>query len=56
MDAIRRPRAGCPPNWTSYQFFNPPKVVHFIKLENKDKDDTYTEYLIVEEKPDEDTC
>ena len=30
-------------------------MVHFIKLENKDKDDSYTHYLIVEQKLDEDT-
>ena len=55
MDAVRIPRAGCPPNWTSYRYFDPPKIVHFIKLDNKDKDDSYTHYSIVEQKLDEDT-
>ena len=55
MDAVRIPRAGCPPNWTSYRYFDPPKIVHFIKVDNKDKDDGYAHYLIVEEKLDEDT-
>ena len=55
MDAIRRPRFGCPPNWTSYRLINEPKVIHFIKIKSVDEDDSYTRYLIVEEKLDGDT-
>ena len=55
MDAIRRPRCGCPPNLTEYLLINEAKVIRFIKIKSADKEDSYTRYLIVEEKLDGDT-
>ena len=49
MDAIRRPKVCCSPNCTSYRLIKEPKVIHFVKIENEDKDDSYTRYKIVEE-------
>ena len=49
MDAIRRPKACCSPNCTSYRLLDEPKIIHFVRIQNTDKDDTYTRYEIVEE-------
>ena len=46
MDAIRRPKECFSSNCTSYQVLNEPKVIHFVKIENDDDEDTYTRYMI----------
>ena len=46
MDAIRRPKECFSSNCTSYQVLNEPKIIHFVKIENDDDEDTYTRYMI----------